>query len=440
MHNKAKVSRVTAVILLAATFLVSCGGEIPEESTFPAFNQSDLSGMEGIKSDIDKSEVFGLYEDSGEESQAPAKTSTPDDFIALIKEGRYNDAIKMYSDEFYGNALAELKCAELFEKFVKEISKNTFAGSCDTSTATALMKTALNVADNISELYYSELSNDVEIFENAVASKTAFLSGTELFDVGEWGGAIEQLSKVDERDSNSNAAKTKINEAIDAAVNEAFGEAEEYLNSDDYISAIARLNECKNIVGENSRIDSKIMVYTQKYISNTVKAADKAFGSSLNYEAAISAIREAIQYYPDDKTLNDKLDYYNKFVPVELFTLKPYQSEYGFASYKSREDTFGVRHENVIMSVYHSPSAVYDIGGDYNVFTCSIVGDCNSSKDYKCSLEIYGDGKLIYRNTDISSVSRSFDISIDITGMKDLEFRIDGAFMLYNGYVKRTKK
>ena len=67
--------------------------------------------------------------------------------------------------------------------------------------------------------------------------------------------------------------------------------------------------------------------------------------------------------------------------------------------------------------------AVYDIGGKYNKLIGSIiVSEDDKGKDGAATIQIYGDGILLYENSSITSDTKSFQIEIDISYVTDLKF------------------
>ena len=71
--------------------------------------------------------------------------------------------------------------------------------------------------------------------------------------------------------------------------------------------------------------------------------------------------------------------------------------------------------------------SIWDIGKKYSTLTATcIIREKDKGSKYKGAFYIYGDEKLLYKSEDISSMTKPFPISIDISGVTDLKLEMYG--------------
>ena len=70
---------------------------------------------------------------------------------------------------------------------------------------------------------------------------------------------------------------------------------------------------------------------------------------------------------------------------------------------------------------------VWDIGGQYKTLTATgIIREKDKGSSCKGIVRIYGDNKLLFERTEIDSMTKPYDISVDISGVVDLKIEMYG--------------
>ena len=123
---------------------------------------------------------------------------------------------------------------------------------------------------------------------------------------------------------------------------------------------------------------------------------------------------------------------------VDLISLNPYYISSGVeASMKPIRDTLGNRYGSYIRGDnspdeakrYNSDCcAIWDIGRRYSTLeaTC-IVREKDKGSKYQGSFKIYGDGRVLYQRSGISSMDKPFTFTVDVRGVTDLKIEMYGA-------------
>ena len=115
--------------------------------------------------------------------------------------------------------------------------------------------------------------------------------------------------------------------------------------------------------------------------------------------------------------------------PINLFDLYAYQGELSVSRIIS--DNMGNEHTNAFVGYSRVYSAVYDIGGKYTTLLGTVaVTKTNQDNDYardkRGYLKIYGDDVLLWEDSSISSSTKPYEMSVDISGVTDLRIEICG--------------
>ena len=117
--------------------------------------------------------------------------------------------------------------------------------------------------------------------------------------------------------------------------------------------------------------------------------------------------------------------------PVDLTSLSPYYEGAIQIFTSPIKDTLGNKYKTGIRG-YMNPGdpncfSIWDIGKKYSTLTATcIIREKDKGSKYKGAFYIYGDEKLLYKSEDISSMTKPFPISIDISGVTDLKLVMYG--------------
>ena len=201
-----------------------------------------------------------------------------------------------------------------------------------------------------------------------------------------------------------------------------------YMNSENYADAITYVNERLNIIGTDSDVLLVLSECEDKYRNSIISEAANAYQSG-GYQAALSKINVGLAVMPNDSELLNEQAAYQACEPMSLFSLEAYSySDYEPFYETNVKDILGNTYSNAMrgwasMSDGGGSVAVYDIGGKYNKLIGSIiVSEDDKGKDGAATIQIYGDGILLYENSSITSDTKSFQIEIDISYVTDLKF------------------
>ena len=121
---------------------------------------------------------------------------------------------------------------------------------------------------------------------------------------------------------------------------------------------------------------------------------------------------------------------------VDLLTLEPYYEGAVTMELNGIEDTLGNRYASALRG-YMSPGDaanynldcfdIWDIGGAYRTLTATVmIRRRDRGSRHEGSFRIYGDGHLLYAEDGIGSMTKPYEIVVDITGVTDLKIEMYG--------------
>ena len=351
-------------------------------------------------------------------------------FYSYIENGDYQKAIEYYNEKIYGNYVTENEAREICNNYYENVITGFANGIIGEEEAEIEKNKVITVANGCSLPYKEE--HDIA-FEEIKTSKKQYVLGCAAFDAQNYETAIDYFSQIVEKDSNYADAQAKTAEAKTQLKTQYLAQAKEQYDADKIPAALQTLEKALGILGDDIEIQAQIDNYSVKFINDAIQSAEDVFiNPAEDWEESIKLIMAAQQYMPDNAELQEAKDYYEQFRPVSLFSLKYYaEGKYGdLGTHRNEKDTFGNVYELVFIGACDSnqdQSNVYDIGKKYNVFSGTFA-ITNSSKgtDYVGYIKIYGDGELLWENTDIGSSTKPTDFSVDITGVTDLKIRMCG--------------
>ncbi len=122
--------------------------------------------------------------------------------------------------------------------------------------------------------------------------------------------------------------------------------------------------------------------------------------------------------------------------PVDLTSLEPYYEGAVTIERNGLTDTLGNRYSSGLRG-YMAPGdpakynidcfSIWDIGGEYRTLTATgIIRRKDKGSRFEGSYRIYGDGRLLYSRDGIGSMTKPYEIVIDITGVTDLKIEMYG--------------
>lgn len=202
----------------------------------------------------------------------------------------------------------------------------------------------------------------------------------------------------------------------------------EYKQNGDFASAIRYINENLEIIGNNSEILIELSDCEEQFRNQTIEDAKDAY-ENVGYEKAVEKINSGLSVLPDDEELVKLRKKYEALAPVYLRELSPYIGE--LLQYDYAKDNMGNTYQNCFLTFSNKKEATYDIGMKYKTFEAVVAvtkAEVNTAlfNNNYASVRIKGDGKVLYENTMLSTETKPFEISLDVSGVTDLTIEIKG--------------
>ncbi len=357
----------------------------------------------------------------------------PDNFTLLLEAGEYQKAVDMYLKTAYGNTEREFELKDRISDFLQEAVDGYWDDSIDYNTAESRFTTVEQVVENSSgTISWSQFAGQKQEFEEADASKVAYDSGCNLMNSGNYVAAITEFSKVAAEDCNYEDAQEQLNFAKTEYQDQMVSTAQSYIDSGDYISASATIEEALTVLPESSELLTLQTTCQAGYISSVLAQADAVFVTpATDWEAAINVLLPAMQQYPDDSQLQQRYDYYMEYQPVSIFDLEPYtHGNHKLSTYQNMADNMGNTYGTSFITYSLSSSETYDIGAQYNRLQGTVaLNKSSAGSRYLGYLRIYGDERLLYEQ-EINGSFKPQQVDIDITGVTDLKIEMDASMYL----------
>lgn len=217
----------------------------------------------------------------------------------------------------------------------------------------------------------------------------------------------------------------------------------------DYESAIKYIRSNLDSLNNDAELKAELSRFEGLYRDKIIKDAETAYKKD-GYASALSIINKGLNLMPDDSKLLSEKSAYEDCAPVDLTTLDYYTFEgnyyysYGFDFYDSVTDVFGNTYSNAFFGLHGGGSQTYALDKKYNELTATIfVPEKSKGAVGEGSIIIYGDGKVLYRKSNISSSSRPFNIKVDISGITDLKIEMTARNgmnpCMCNVYLQKTR-
>lgn len=361
-----------------------------------------------------------------------AKSTDVKRFASLLLDNEYADAAELYNAKIAGNTELEAEAATCIETYLSQIEAQVLSGECDQASAKTKCATVEKVysqtgctVDN-----YGELTDSVD---RALASKVAYNSGISLMESGNYADAVAELSKVLPEDSDYADACEKLESASANYVQDVIKKADESIAEDDYMKAASLLKEATQIMPDDATLLAKLNTCEKNYIAKVISDADAAFTDYTKYEDALRIIQAGLQNYPDNDELNRKYEYYLEYTPVSVFDLNTFTVEHGgIVVYDNAIDNMQNTYEKAFYHSSNMCSDTYDIGKEYNILRGTVaIANISQGSERMATIAVYGDGKVLWKKTDISGSLKPFDIDVDITGVTDLKIEMETESMFF---------
>lgn len=386
---------------------------------------------EAVKVALDKAEV--LYESQNAFAEAEELFAMGEYkkaqsvYLKVIKEDKNYDT----AQEKYNECYSELK--NLLQEAARELADNG-------KTAEAIVKIDAELA------FFREEDNSelMQVRQDIIDGyfSNVLLQVEEMLGAGNYAEAIDVLADAELEMSMLNdltLLKEKRDEVCNKYLDNELLKVNDYILAQEFEEALAMLPSIQKVVGANTKLTEKeaeiIQLYENHMTDRFYAELDKR-----DFTAATQVLAEAKGALPQSSAfagLSDELAEYN---PVSIYTMEPYLvGDKQLYVNSSVEDTMGNIYEKAYRVASKSDDGelygVYDISNKYSVLT-GVVAVANESKGGEGAghIRIYGDGVLLWSDTNITSAVKPYEMSVNISGVTDLKIEIGrGGKESYNG-------
>lgn len=439
---------------------------------------------------------------------ACGNSDTSGSFTSHIEHGNYSKAIEIYNERFAGNSQYENHVRTYLREYFEEGWNDYKAGII---TEQEFMNCYTTV-DKVNEVVYAINNLDViySQYLSVKASKEAYARASEYLAQGNLASAIGELSEVISTDTeNYEQAKTTLAETVEKYQDEIVANAKHLASSGNYEEAVYCIRDAEYIVGYITKLESFVSdLYTQKYtdtistaynagnyvtvieeyfeahsndyvvissdltsiyssaVSNYLETinnnAEAAFGEDRDYSSAIRILQSAIADVTVDTTLvealNEKIEYYQTYIPVSLTSLEYIQKaryiyidEYLSSNYMTDVNgneydvatmirPYGMDLRSEVASSEDEAYVLYNLNYKYSTLSGVVYRPYHSLKcedEWTSStvVKIYGDDVLLYEAPEITqSTYDSYSFEIDVSGVRNLKIVMMGVWTSYDGW------
>ena len=219
-----------------------------------------------------------------------------EEFLKLIDKGDIGAAYDYYDDEIDGDKKEGDICDEIIDEMEDRYEKITelcFDGTIDDKDIEDLIE----LLDDLG-VDEEDIEEPMTEWAAAIASKENYETALDLIDDEEFGSAMYYLELVDERDSNYEEAKKKLDEMqVDIAM-EDITDISDYIENEEYYYAFYYID----YYGEEYSENETIMETLDGYYANAKEAMNADIQENLDngyYYDASYLLSNAQEYYKE---------------------------------------------------------------------------------------------------------------------------------------------
>ena len=358
-----------------------------------------------------------------------------DSGVAFMDAGQYEDAI----DTFLQLPSDSKQYAEARELLAQ--SQDSYRADIISRVDSQVANGDYDSAFSLIEKAQAIIPGDAELqgaYDNTYAAyRTAVLAkADEYSQSGQYKMALEYLAGVQTTfadDAQIRDAYDNINLAYkDEVRTTALTDADNYVASADYVSAINTLNSAVSEIGQDEEVTAKLNIISNDYATSVIDAAKAQY---VEYDAnsifaAEDKLGQALDVLPNNSSLSSELKWYREKEPVDILTPqleRYYDTEDDMEFVGEVSDNRGTLYSNAIHLSY-----ITGVKTDYQY--SRLAGKFFYAQEYASSpevfeLEVYGynGDALPYRDSliwsgKISGNSDPLNIDIDISGWKWVYF------------------
>ena len=462
-------------------FCRKCGAEIAEGSTTCPYcgTRTKNANREYVSTQIDKiknSDKLNEVKDEVKEKVSNFKKPTKPAIIAIgaalaviiivicavsgsgsvtskMKKALKDNDYQSVEIEYY-NAMSDsskLKkvdklIADKLNDMIKDIDKFDFKSEAQNNDQAVNTWLAQYGTLMSSEYHYSgedfPLGNCISMNNQAlwnelcgkISDAQSYCDGVRLYNQKDYSGAVERLCIVDEESGCYSDSQSLISESLNQYIDAVIKEADSYMSSGDYDTAIQtlddaglRFNDDESLTGYADNISKKLAEAKANHAQSYATKAEECFNKKDVY-SAISNIKFALELAPDSAAYQSSKAKYEQYLPFALYeennVLKKEGSLYFNNSRTANDNT---EQQNVacydaaVTEESNKCTYTYKLGKKYDTVGGTLFLP-QDDKDNKNQLYFiaYADGKKIYTSKYMTAGVLPQKISFNVSDVDTL--------------------
>jgi len=348
-----------------------------------------------------------------------------------FNSGKYTEAINLFKqviidDPNYESAKQGVsKSTDAYRQQVLATAAD-YAGQSDYENAVRTLDNALLVITND-----SEVTKQLTIYQTNLTDakrQNALDTAAGYADSNDWVNAIATLNNAlrelpDDAALTEQLNKYRTNQS-GAIREQAMDIAAGYAGDKDWANAIATINNALRDLPDDSALTDRLSSYRSSYAADSIAKAD-ALVAEGKHDDAITLIDKTLRDVPGNAELIAKKDAINAGKPISLFALEPLNSDNWQYNQGELEDSLGRKYSVTLpYTVIEYGYGEYYINGQYTAISGRIVPHKIFNSFGSTQLRVYADESLVYSSPDISQKTLEFSFNVNITGAEFIKVEV----------------
>lgn len=270
-----------------------------------------------------------------------------------------------------------------------------------------------------------------------IRSVEDYCKGVAYYNQTDYYSAIESLCRVSQDSGCYSDSQNLIDDSLNLYIDAIIKEANSYMNSGDYETAIKTLDEASSRFKNNEglmvyidTINKKMSEVKTKHADSYATKAEESFKKKDAY-SAVSNIKFALELSPNNATYQASKAKYEQYLPFALYEEDNVLKRRGsFDFYTSLTANDNSEYQDVIRydpestSDNYIHSYTYKLGGKYDIVSGkAFVNKPDKNDKVETFIIVYADGKKIYTSPTMTAGTLPADISFNVSGVDTLEIQ-----------------
>lgn len=270
-----------------------------------------------------------------------------------------------------------------------------------------------------------------------IRSVEDYCKGVAYYNQTDYYSAIESLCRVSQDSGCYSDSQNLIDDSLNLYIDAIIKEADSYMNSGDYETAIKTLDEASSRFKNNEglmvyidTINKKMSEVKTKHADSYATKAEESFKKKDAY-SAVSNINFALELSPNNATYQASKAKYEQYLPFALYEEDNVLKRRGsFDFYTSLTANDNSEYQDVIRydpestSDNYIHSYTYKLGGKYDIVSGkAFVNKPDKNDKVETFIIVYADGKKIYTSPTMTAGTLPADISFNVSGVDTLEIQ-----------------